>query len=140
MGCEGQYQVHVFLDDGENLDLNGMERTHPTDLLLHRHTITVGPDPPSGVFDWHYVQCVLRQFSTEEYRRLHNIAHFSFPFRTKDDEDDSDCEFDDHRNIENPPYPSYFMDLAWMRSCQQLEEEECRQDIERWRSGVSRAT
>jgi hypothetical protein len=45
---------------------------HSTDTLLHRHTITVGPDPPSGVFDWHYIQRVLRRFSTEEYQRLYS--------------------------------------------------------------------
>ena len=40
----------------------------------------------SSVFDWHYVQCVLRRCATEEYWSLHNIAHFSFPFGTRDDD------------------------------------------------------
>ena len=45
-------------------------------------------------------------------------------------------EFDDPRNVEDPPYPSYLLDLAWPRRCQEVEEVEQRQDIERWRSVI----
>ena len=100
---------------------------------VHRHLITIGPDPPPGVFDWHYVQCVLQQFATEEYRSMDNIAYFALPFRTRDDDDDGGPEFDDPQNIQDPPYPSYPIDLARIRRGQQSEEEERRQGIEGWR-------
>ena len=94
------------------------------------------PNPPPGVFAWNYTQCVLTKFATDEYKGLANISHFVVPFRTEDDDDD-DPEFDDPGNIEDPPYPSYLLDLAWSRRCQEAEELEQRQDIEKWRSVVS---
>ena len=103
---------------------------------VHRYQITIGSDPPSGIFDWHYIQCVLRRFATEEYQGMDNIAYFVYPFRTRDDGDDSDPEFDDPQNIEDPPYPSYPIDLAFIRRGQQLDEEEHRQGIESWRSDL----
>jgi len=77
---------------------------------------------------------VLKKFATDEYKSLPNINHFDMPFRT---EDDDDREFDDPRNIEDPPYPSYLLDLAWSRRCQEVEEAEQRQDIKKWRSVIS---
>ena len=94
-------------------------------------------NPPPGVFAWHYIQCVLAKFATDEYKDLANINHINLPFRTEDDDDDDDPEFDDPRNVEDPPYPSYLLDLAWSRRCQEVEEVEQRQDIERWRSVIS---
>ncbi len=70
---------------------------------MHRYLITSGPDPSSGVFDWHYIQCVLQRFATEEYRGMDNIAYFALPFRTRDDDDYSD----QFNNTQDPPYPSY---------------------------------
>jgi hypothetical protein len=72
-------------------------------------------------------QCVLTKFSTDEYKGLANINHFDVPFRTEDDDDD-DPEFDDSGNIEGPPYPSYLLDLAWSRRCQEVEKAEQPQD------------
>jgi len=56
----------------------GMPRKED-DPNLHRYLITVKAPPAPGVFKWHYVQCVLRRFATEEYRSINNIAHFVFP-------------------------------------------------------------
>ena len=113
--------------------------------MLHGHQIALSSHdpllalPPVGVFNWHYIQCVLKKFTTPEYREISNITHFAFPFRTFDDDDDddeSDIEFDDPRNIENPPYPSYFWDLAAYRAGQCLNEEESRRRVAAWRSDV----
>jgi len=51
------------------------------------------------------MQCVLQRFGTPGYKGLQKIEHFLFPIRTTDDDDD-DRNFDDPRNIEDPPYPS----------------------------------
>ncbi len=131
-GLQNQYEVHAFCESGENLNVSGANRGL-NDPALHRHVITIGPDPPSGVFDWHYMQCVLERFGTPGYKGLQNIRHFLFPIRTTDDDDDDDLDFDDPRNIDDPPYPSYLLDLAWSRRCQQLEEQQRRQAIEGWR-------
>ena len=102
-------------------------------------TKTVGHGPlPSGTLASLLVMVLECRRSRTSYGLLQrNIAHFSFPFCTidEDDEDDSDWEFDESWNIqvENPPYPSYFMDLAWMTRSRQMEEEEGRLDVERWR-------
>ena len=94
--------------------------------------------PPVGVFDWHYIQCVLKKFSTPDYQQINNIYHFSFPFRTRDDDDkESDVDFDDERNIANPPYPSYLWDLSELRALQHLEAVERNHAIVTWNSGVS---
>jgi hypothetical protein len=94
--------------------------------------------PPVGVFNWHYIQCVLKKFSTLAYQQINNIAYFSLPFRTRDDDDDkSDVDFDDDRNIANPPYPSYLWELSEMRAYQHLEAVERNRAIVTWNSGVS---
>jgi hypothetical protein len=117
----------------------------PNDPLIHGHQITLTshdpsmPLPPVGVFNWHYVQCVLTKFSTPDYRQFNNIFLFSLPFRTRDniDDDESDRDFDDERNIANPPYPSYLIELSQARARQRLEEEELRRTISTWSSSVS---
>ena len=110
------------------------------DVLLHRRVITLVSqsqvsNPPHGVFDWNYIQCVLKKFAKDDYKGLTNINHFVFPFPTRDDDDHP--EFDDPGNIEDPPYPSFLLDLAWTRQCRELEEVERHQDIEKWRSVIN---
>jgi hypothetical protein len=96
--------------------------------------------PPAGVFNWHYTQCVLKRFSARDYRAFDNIYYFALPFRTRDDEDDtSDRDFGDERNIENPPYPSYRLELAAFRACQRLEAAERDHAIVAWNSGGMQA-
>jgi len=87
---QNQYEVHVFIP--HELNINGLQRG-PNDPHLHRYVISVRTDPPSGVFAWHYVQCVLRRFGTEEYRAVNNIVHFAFEFPPTDDEPELDCFF-----------------------------------------------
>jgi hypothetical protein len=90
------------------------------------------------VFNWHYLQCVLKKFSTPAYQAIDNIYYFSLPFRTRDDDDDeSDVDFDNDRNVANPPYPSYLWELSELRARQDLEAIERNHAIATWNSGVS---
>ncbi|KAF5376936.1 hypothetical protein D9615_007294 [Tricholomella constricta] len=144
-----QYVIHNFAD--MPLNLNGGQ-LHPNEqaLPLHGHQFTLTtpnptthPLPPEGVFNWHYTQCVLRKFSTPAYQALANIHYLSLPFRTREEEEEegevgeSDVDFDDERNIANPPYPSYPWDLARSRARRHLEEEERERAIASWNSDVS---
>jgi hypothetical protein len=77
---------------------------------LHGRSVTFSihagnhPLPPQGVFNWHYLQCVILRFGTQQYRDIDNI-YFSVcpwsPFNTTPDDpdDESNGSFDD-------PYPS----------------------------------
>ena len=113
------------------------------EAMLHGHQITLSTHnssvslPPVSIFDWHYVQCVLKRFSTVAYQQIDNIYHFTLPFRTRDDDDDSDIDFDDDRNIAHPPYPSYLWELSELRARQRLEAEERNCSITTWSSGIS---
>jgi len=110
---------------------------------LHGHQVALSTRdpslslPPVGVFNWHYTQCVLKKFSTPTYQAAENIHYFSLPFRTRDDDDESNIDFDDERNIANPPYPSYLRELSEFRAFQRLEMAERNRAIEMWNSGVS---
>ena len=81
---------------------------------------------------------MLKRFSTVDYQNFANLNYFIQPFRTadNDDDDESDRSFDDPRNIANPPYLSYLMELSELRALQHLEEEERRQAVVAWNSGV----
>jgi hypothetical protein len=142
-GLQHQYVLHNFFDSP--LNRTGTPLTNPNEPLVHGHQITLTshdpalPLPPVGVLNWHYVQCVLTKFSTLDYQQFGNIYFFSLPFRTRDDidDDESDRDFDDERNIANPPYPSYLLELSEARARQRLEEEERRRTILTWNSSVS---
>ena len=142
-GCQDTYVVHSFADTPRNFS-GGMLAQN--DRALHGCQIApLSHDPlyalpPVGVFNWHYIQCVLKKFSTPAYQQINNIYYFSLPFRTRDDDDDddeSDVDFDDDRNIANPPYPSYLSELSELRAHQHLEAVERNRAIVTWNSGVS---
>jgi hypothetical protein len=133
--------VHCFFD--EPVNRYGAEPQTANEVMCHGYSITLTTHvptldlPPVGVFNWLYTQCVLTKFSTADYRTFNNIYHFVLPFRTRDDDDDeSDRDFDDERNIANPPYPSYPLELAEFRLRQHLEALEHDHTIMAWNSGV----
>ena len=138
LGWQDEYVVHNF----EDMRMNYLGAIEPTLPLLHGRQITLITHdtslnlPPAGVFNWHYVQCVLKKFATDDYRDIPYIQYFVHPFRTRDD-DESDRDFDDERNIKDPPYPSYRFELAQWRAFQRLEAVERNRAIEEWNSGVS---
>ena len=107
--------------------------------LLHGHSVTFStrcrniPFPPPGVFDWHYLQCVLRRFATPQYRQLPDIAFFIYPFKTADDDSD---EFEDDVNDE-PPYPSYRFDRIMTLRLEKLREQERLKEVAQWVSKVA---
>ncbi|KIM83774.1 hypothetical protein PILCRDRAFT_87786 [Piloderma croceum F 1598] len=135
-----QYVIHSFIDEPLNIhggDLSQNEQAlHGHQIALHTHDPSVAL-PLVGVFNWHYLQCVLKKFSTPAYQAIGNIQYFSLPFRTRDDDDESDVDFDDDRNVANPPYPSYLWELSELRACQHLEAVERNHAIATWNSGVS---
>ena len=139
LGWQNQYVVHNFFNRplgvfGQGLDPNG-ENVHGRQITLSSHDLSV-PLPLVGAFDWHYIQCVLKKFSTPAYQGIDNITYFSLPFCTREDDDESDIEFDDERNIADPPYPSYLWDLAQWRMLEHLETEERNRAIVAWSSGI----
>ncbi len=68
---------------------------------LHGHLITLpSHNPPIGIFNWNYLQCVLTRFTTPNYQEFENIQYFSLPFHTREEEEEeeeeeSDFDFDD---------------------------------------------
>lgn len=93
--------------------------------------------PPAAAFNWHYVQCVLKKFCHDELRAFPNIAYFFQPFHTKDDEDESDGPLDDDDHINNPPYPSFLLELAQHRLRKRVEDARRHKAIEAWSSEVA---
>ena len=82
---------------------------------------------------------MLKKFATADYKAFENILYFTHPFRTEEEDDDESdsMDFDDERNIQDPPYPSYFHDLCLFRAAKSLEEDERRQAVKTWRTGLS---
>ena len=96
--------------------------------------------PPSGIFDWHYLQCVLARFATDEYRTLRDITEKERPFRTRDDDSDnewtdSDDEWTDNDD-EEPPYPSYPFEQYMSQLAEQHETAETNEEIAQWNASV----
>ena len=105
---------------------------YPVTLSVHRGN---DPLPPKGVFDWHYLQCVLLRFGTSKYKQIPNITFFAYPFKTADD-DDSDDEFEDDVNDE-PPYPSYRFDRFMGQQWERLQEQERSKEVAKWASEIT---
>ena len=91
--------------------------------------------PPIGVFDWHYLQCVLLRFATDQYKQLPNIAFFVHAFKTADDESEDLDDFEDDINDE-PPYPSYRFDRLTELKWEKHREKERLKEVGQWASNV----
>lgn len=65
--------------------MNSLPRLHGRMIDLTAHDSNISP-PPSGVFDWHYLQCVVGFFGTAEYKNISSIKFDEVPFQTKDDD------------------------------------------------------
>ena len=143
MECQNQYTLHNFADSPLNIyrtQTQTQTAVHSRQItLISHHCIT--PLPPAGIFDWQYVQCVLKKFGSQTYSDLGNIAFFAFSFRTQEDDDEDDSnglgDEDDEQITEHPPYPSYHWDLAWQRQSEHLEAEERNHRIIIWGSGIT---
>ena len=114
------------------LNLYGVPPLTANEPICHGYQITLTTHdpslrlPPVGVFNWFYPQEIL-------YQAFGNIHYFVLPFRTRDDVDvGNDRDFDDDRNIANPPYPSYLWELSELRERQRLEAIERHRTIVAW--------
>jgi hypothetical protein len=71
---EYTYQVHNFDENVHSLTVSGADARAFTGPSLHGKHITLSSHdsqlslPPSGVFDWHYLQCVICRFGTSAYK------------------------------------------------------------------------
>jgi len=101
---------------------------------------------PSGILDWHYLQCVLARFATDEYRTLRDITEEELPFKTRDDDTgnewnsdaewtDSDDEWTDNDD-EDLPYPSYPFERHMSQLAEQHETAETNEEIAEWNANV----
>ncbi|KAF9030966.1 hypothetical protein BDZ89DRAFT_1064292 [Hymenopellis radicata] len=103
-------------------------------VVLHGHQVyppqpqTADPVPHPGLFRWHYMQCVLRRFGTDEYKALPNIKHHERPFRSEDDDDD---QFDDDGSFD---WPSAVFDRGRLEASVEAEQAEQRARVVRWRA------
>jgi len=109
---------------------------------LHLYTVNLSlhdPDPtvslpPKGIFDFHYLQCVLTVFATPQYKNLPNVKFFSHPFKTMWD-DDSDEEFVDD-GVKEPPCPSWRFDRFLAEQGRRQMMLERNEEVRRWTGGV----
>ena len=108
--------------------------------LMHGYPITLSvhagdqPLPPPGVFNWHYLQCVVLRFGTPQYKSFFDIYFYVHSFRTASDveDDESVGSFDDM----NPPYPSYHFDRFLQRQSDHIQALERRKEVLQWTSGI----
>jgi len=137
---QGQYVIHDFTAGPQRLNCAGVydlplgptlppAHGRQVNLVSHHPTETL---PAAGIFDWHYLQCVLKKFTHMDYQGQDNIYHSTLPFRTYDDEVDTVSD-----DSANPPYPGYLLERTLSRDAQVLKTEERNRDIIAWSSGVS---
>jgi hypothetical protein len=145
-GCEqaDTYIVHNFVGDdayatslsGGPIALIGGPVLHGTKITLSAHSGT--PLPPPGIFDWHYLQCVMLKFGSPGYKNVENIAYSTVPFHTADEEDDDEEDFSNDED-DDEPYPTYWLDkLVWCEY-EKVERAERHKSILNWSSNVSAA-
>ena len=137
-----RYMLHNF-DDEPNLNYLGTAVPGITSIpILHMYSATLSvhggndPLPPKGIFDWHYLQCVLLRFGTSDYKHLPNITFSVYPFKTADDESEEDFENDIYDSDE-PPYPSYHLDRFMRQQWEKYREQERFKAIAKWSSEVT---
>lgn len=92
--------------------------------------------PPKGIFDWHYLQCVIPMFAAQDYRSFLNIRFFAHPFKTADDSDDEWDDEDFDNGEADPPYPSYPFDRFLVKQGEKLKEIERNKTVARWISSI----
>ena len=93
------------------------------------------PLPPTGVFDWHYLQCVFKRFATSEYKSIPNIYFHDYPFKIASDDSDDSFDFEDNDEIE-PPYPTYRFDRFMAEQGRKQMINERNQEVALWSAGV----
>ena len=87
LGWQNEYVMHNFHD--MSLSYLGIVEPmlpplHGRQITLTTHDTSLDP-PPVAIFNWHYIQCVLKKFATPDYMDIKNIYHSFHPFLTRDD-------------------------------------------------------
>ncbi|KAF9514493.1 hypothetical protein BS47DRAFT_1381987 [Hydnum rufescens UP504] len=140
---DNTYTLHNYHARNPNLSLLGSHRTvgpainaleplhlHSVMLSVHYGEVSV---PSPGVFNWHYLQCIIRAFGTAECENFTGVRFFIYPFKTTDDE--SDEIYTDNDDIK-PLYSSYpFHRFLAERGRQQMALERAG-GVMRWSSEV----
>ena len=112
----------------------GLPSQYISGAPLHCHLVTLtvhqgDVDLPSpGVFNWHYLQCVIHQFGTPQFQGFYNIRYFEFPYRTAGNDSDEDSDFND-TSPTSSPYPSYHLGQYGAQGQQK--------EILQWVAGIS---
>jgi len=95
------------------------------------------PLPPPGIFNWHYLQCVIRRFATTDYKSFPNAYYHVYPFKT---DDDADGDFDDTSDLveggdyAEPPYPTYNFDRFLEAQGRAMQMQIRAQEVAQWSS------
>lgn len=117
--------------------LPALSLSDTSDLHLHQLTFVAQNAfallPPPGVFNWHYLQCVIKVFGTPQYKNFPDIKYFVYPFKTADDI--SDDEYEDNDEID-PPYPPYRFDRYLAEQGRRQMVLERNEEIVKWSSGL----
>jgi hypothetical protein len=111
---------------------------HGCQVTLFNHATGVYPDadplPMPSIFNWHYLQCVIKCFGTPQYKNLPNIRFIVFPFRTASDSDGSGG---DHSDNTNSPYLSYPSEQYLANLSEKCQVQESQRKVQQWIFGVS---
>jgi hypothetical protein len=99
-------------------------------LIAHN---AVSPLPPPGAFNWHYLQCIIGVFGTQQYKDFPDIKYFVYPFKTADDISDDEYEDNDETD---PPYPSYRFDRYLAEQGRRQMALERHEEMIQWSSGI----
>ncbi|KAJ3754983.1 hypothetical protein EV360DRAFT_50601 [Lentinula raphanica] len=82
-------------------------------------------NPPPGLFRWHYLQCVIRKFSTTDYQNIAHIALYekSVPMKGDSEDEGTDSEAD---------WPSAIFDRGRMAYAEAQLEAERMDAVAQW--------
>ncbi|KIM41748.1 hypothetical protein M413DRAFT_27333 [Hebeloma cylindrosporum] len=139
---DDNYILHNFHTEYPDLTLLGLPRDlaglenarglhlHPVTLVAHSQVAHL---PPPGVFNWHYLQCVIGVFGTAQYKDFPDIKYFVYPFKTADEI--SEDEYEDNDETE-PPYPSYRFDRYLAEQGRRQMALQRHEEVVRWSSGI----
>ncbi|KIM44258.1 hypothetical protein M413DRAFT_443277 [Hebeloma cylindrosporum] len=140
---DNNYILHNF--DNPDMTIIGLPRVGILENIplpdLHLHPLTliarnpVAPMPPPGIFNWHYMQCVIELFGTPQYKKFPNIKYFIHPFNTAADIADDEYMYEDDDETE-PPYPSYRFDRYLAEQGRRQMALERHEEMVQWSSGI----
>ena len=140
--------MHSFVVNQPDLPVHGISlipidiENNPNYTRLHGHSVTLSIKatnqflPPPGVFNWHYLQCVIKHFGTSEYRNLPGINFSGKPFKAASNGESSGNSSNDDYDDTDLPYPSYSFDRYLQQQSERLWALERHAEIVEWASGL----